>query len=76
MFDEDTQRDIRALVAKGRCTALFFTTDDIHRDYEKLRDRGVEFVEEPTERPYGIDCGFRDPSGNHFRITQRVGVTA
>ena len=32
--------------------------------------RGVEFTEPPEDRPYGIDCGFRDPSGNSFRLTQ------
>jgi hypothetical protein len=48
----------------------------VQRDFEELSARGVEFVEEPMERPYGIDCGFRDPSGNHFRITQRVGAWA
>ena len=34
------------------------------------QNRGVEFVEPPEERPYGIDSGFRDPSGNSFRLTQ------
>jgi len=70
MFDEEGAAQVRDLVAKGRATGLFFTTDDVQRDYEQLRAKGVEFVEEPTERPYGIDCGFRDPSGNHFRLTQ------
>jgi catechol 2,3-dioxygenase-like lactoylglutathione lyase family enzyme len=37
---------------------------------EELKARGVEFTEEPEERPYGIDSGFRDPSGNSFRLTQ------
>ena len=32
----------------------------------------MQFTEEPEERPYGIDCGFRDPSGNHLRLTQAV----
>ena len=36
------------------------------RTYEELKDRGVEFPETPEERPYGIDSGFRDPSGNTF----------
>jgi hypothetical protein len=35
-----------------------------------MKARGVEFTEEPEERPYGIDCGFRDPSGNSLRLTQ------
>ena len=49
---------------------MFLTTDDVRADYEALKARGVEFTETPEERPYGIDCGFRDPSGNHFRLTQ------
>ena len=38
--------------------------------YESWSRKGVEFTEEPTERPYGIDCALRDPFGNHIRITQ------
>ena len=38
--------------------------------YEELRARGVEFTEAPEERPYGIDSGFRDPSGNSLRLTE------
>jgi hypothetical protein len=49
---------------------LILTTDDCRKTYETLRDRGVGFTEEPTERPYGIDCGLRDPFGNSIRITQ------
>ncbi|HWT24872.1 MAG TPA: VOC family protein, partial [Solirubrobacteraceae bacterium] len=48
----------------------FLTTDDVHSEYEALKARGVEFTEEPEQRPYGIDSGFRDPSGNSFRLTQ------
>lgn len=43
---------------------------DCQAPYEELRARGVEFVETPEERPYGIDSAFRDPSGNHIRLTQ------
>jgi predicted enzyme related to lactoylglutathione lyase len=42
----------------------------VQRDYEELKSRGVEFTEEPTDMPYGIDSAFRDPSGNNFRLTQ------
>ena len=55
---------------KGFAGTLFLTTDDVHASYEELKARGVEFLEEPEERPYGIDSGFRDPSGNQFRLTQ------
>jgi catechol 2,3-dioxygenase-like lactoylglutathione lyase family enzyme len=71
VFDEDTRAQIQALMAKGASGGLFFATDDIHGTYEHLKSRGVEFTQEPTEQPYGVDAGFRDPSGNHFRMTQQ-----
>jgi len=70
VMDPDTAEQVRALMSKGFAGTVFLTTDDIHTDYEALKDRGVEFTEEPQERPYGIDCGFRDPSGNSLRLTQ------
>jgi predicted enzyme related to lactoylglutathione lyase len=70
VFEEETRRQIQALMAKGASGGLFFTTDDCRATYEELSARGVEFTQEPTEMPYGIDAGFRDPSGNHFRLTQ------
>lgn len=70
VFDDDTRSQIESLLAKGASGGLFFGTDDCQADYETFKSRGVEFVQEPTEQPYGIDAGFRDPSGNHFRLTQ------
>ena len=70
VLDEESAEQVRALMAKGFAGTVFLTTDDCRAAYEDLRSRGVEFVEAPEERPYGIDCGFRDPSGNHFRLTQ------
>ena len=66
----DTAEEVRALVAKGFAGTVFLTTDDCHRAYGELKSRGVEFSEPPEERPYGIDSGFRDPSGNSIRLTQ------
>ena len=70
VFDEATRDGIRTLLAKGAAGGLFFRTEDCRASYEELTSRGVEFTQEPTEQPYGIDAGFRDPSGNHFRMTQ------
>ena len=70
VMDADTAEQVRNLMAKGFAGALFLTTDDVHSAYSELKERGVEFTEEPEERPYGIDSGFRDPSGNSFRLTQ------
>jgi hypothetical protein len=47
-------------------------TDDCQKSYEDFASRGVEFQVTPEERPYGIDAGFRDPSGNNFRPTSRI----
>jgi len=70
VMDEQSADQVRALMAKGFAGALFLTTDDVQAAYEELRARGVEFTEAPEERPYGIDSGFRDPSGNTFRLTE------
>jgi predicted enzyme related to lactoylglutathione lyase len=50
--------------------SVFLQTDDCRATYQELKGRGVEFTEAPEERPYGIDAGFRDPSGNSIRLTQ------
>jgi predicted enzyme related to lactoylglutathione lyase len=70
VFDDETREQINKLLAKGASGGLFFATDDAQKSYEELKSRGVEFTQEPTEQPYGIDAGFRDVSGNHFRMTQ------
>ena len=70
VMDAETAGDVRNLMAKGFAGTVFLTTDDVQASFEELKSRGVEFVEEPEERPYGIDSGFRDPSGNNFRLTQ------
>jgi uncharacterized glyoxalase superfamily protein PhnB len=70
VMSEQTADDVRNLMGKGFAGTIFLTTEDVRADYEELSARGVEFVEKPEQRPYGIDCGFRDPSGNHFRLTQ------
>ena len=71
VFDEKTRAKIEELTAKGAAGGLFFTTDDCRATYEELKSRGVEFQQEPTEQPYGIDAGFRDPSGNQARMVQQ-----
>lgn len=70
VFDAETQAQLQALVAKGAAGGLFFAADDVRATYEELKERGVEFQQEPTKQPYGIDAGFRDPSGNQIRMVQ------
>ncbi|MBJ7354063.1 MAG: VOC family protein [Thermoleophilaceae bacterium] len=70
IIDAATKEQINVLMGKGFAGTVFFTTDDVYKDYEELKGRGVEFTDAPFEQPYGIDVGFRDPSGNNFRLTQ------
>jgi catechol 2,3-dioxygenase-like lactoylglutathione lyase family enzyme len=70
VFDPETVKQLKELVAKGVAGSVFFATDDIKETFEDLSARGVEFVQEPQERPYGIDAGIRDPSGNQLRVAQ------
>jgi predicted enzyme related to lactoylglutathione lyase len=70
VMDAESAEQLSGLMAKGFAGTLFLTTEDCHASYEELKGRGVEFTEPPEERPYGIDAGFRDPSGNSFRLTQ------
>lgn len=71
VMDDASAAQVRDLVTKGRGGGhLFFTTDDCRKTYQQLKAKGVEFYDEPTERPYGIDAGLRDPFGNHIRFSQ------
>jgi predicted enzyme related to lactoylglutathione lyase len=73
-MDEETADQLRTLTAKGFASTVFLTTDDCQASYEELVARGVEFTETPEKRPYGIDAGFRDVSGNSIRLTQVIDV--
>jgi uncharacterized glyoxalase superfamily protein PhnB len=70
MLDEAARKEVLDLAAKGLAGTVFLTTDDCQASYEQLSARGVEFTEPPFQQPYGIDSGFRDPSGNSVRLTQ------
>ena len=70
VMDGETAEQVREIMSKGFAGTVFLTTDDCRASYEELKGRGVEFTDTPEERPYGIDCGFRDPSGNSLRLTE------
>ncbi|MCV7069042.1 VOC family protein [Mycolicibacterium houstonense] len=72
IMDADTRKQVLDLAAKGFAGTVFLTTDDCQKSYEELAARGVEFTEAPHQMPYGIDSGFRDPSGNSIRLTERT----
>jgi catechol 2,3-dioxygenase-like lactoylglutathione lyase family enzyme len=71
MLDADTAVQVRALVAKGALSPGVMATTDCRADHETLVERGVEFIQPPADRPYGIEAILRDDSGNWFSFTQR-----
>lgn len=74
-MDDATAERVRELLTKGAGGGwLGLTTDDARTTYETLKARGVDITDEPTERPYGIDFGIRDPFGNAIRINQPAGT--
>ena len=70
MFDESTVSQLKELMAKGAFGAGVFHTADCQATFEELKQKGVEFMSEPAERPYGIEATFKDNSGNWFSLTQ------
>jgi catechol 2,3-dioxygenase-like lactoylglutathione lyase family enzyme len=73
LMDEETSNTVRSLLAKGVLGAGVFNTNDCRATYEEMKAKGVQFISEPTERPYGIEAVFRDNSGNWFSLTQPTG---
>ncbi|MGJ5814308.1 VOC family protein [Paludibaculum fermentans] len=70
MMDKETSDTLRSLVKKGVLSAGVFKTANCQQTYEELKAKGVEFVQPPTERFYGIEALVKDNSGNWFSMTQ------
>ncbi|MFI2237817.1 VOC family protein [Streptomyces chrestomyceticus] len=70
-MDPESGEHLKQLVSKGLMGAGVLATDDVKADYAALKAKGVEFLQEPQERPYGTEAIFRDDSGNWFSLTQR-----
>jgi catechol 2,3-dioxygenase-like lactoylglutathione lyase family enzyme len=69
-LDAGSVQALREIVAKGAMPPLLLVVDDVRAAYDRLRGRGVEFTQEPIERYGSIDAGFRDPSGNGWKMRQ------
>ncbi|BEP51564.1 MULTISPECIES: VOC family protein [Variovorax] len=73
VLDAATAQAVRAIVAKGAMPPLVLRVDDCRAAYERMRGLGVEFTQEPVERYGTVDAGFRDPSGNGWKLIQARG---
>ena len=72
MFDPESAAQLRAMIAKGAMGTGVMATEDCRATHRELAARGVQFLQEPTDRPYGIEATFRDNSGNWFSLTQTL----
>ena len=70
MMKEENAAQLRQLVERGALSGGVLVTDDLRRDYEQLKAKGVEFVRPPTEEPYGFAAVFKDDSGNYFSFNE------
>jgi catechol 2,3-dioxygenase-like lactoylglutathione lyase family enzyme len=73
MLDAETASQVRALIAKGALSPGVMATTDCAGDYAELAERGVEFIQPPAKRPYGVEAVLRDDSGNWYSFTERFG---
>ena len=68
--DEATAETLDGVVAKGAMPPLVLIVDDCRAAFERFRQSGVEFTQEPVERYGSVDASFRDPSGNGWKLIQ------
>ena len=70
VLDAATAQTVCEIVAKGAMPPLVLMVDDCRAAYDRLRARGVEFTQEPVDRYGAVDAGFRDPSGNGWKMIE------
>jgi catechol 2,3-dioxygenase-like lactoylglutathione lyase family enzyme len=70
VHDEATAQTLHAIVAKGAMPPLVLSVDDCRAAYERMHAVGVEFTQAPTSRYGNVDAGFRDPSGNGWKMIE------
>jgi catechol 2,3-dioxygenase-like lactoylglutathione lyase family enzyme len=69
-MDEESARQLRSLIEKGKMGAGVFETGNCRKTYEELSKKGVQFLSPPEEKFYGIEAIFKDDSGNWFSLGQ------
>ncbi len=71
VHDAATARTLAEMVAKGAMPPLVLVVDDCRAAHERMKANGVEFTQEPVDRYGAVDAGFRDPSGNGWKLIER-----
>ena len=75
MVDKATVQSISEILAKGAMPSLVLAVDDCRAACDRLRASGVEITQEPVERYGTVDAGFRDPSGNGWKVIEARSAT-
>ena len=70
VHDAVTAQTLEAMVAKGAMPPLVLSVDNCRAAYDRLSKNGVEFTQEPVDRYGNVDAGFRDPSGNGWKMIE------
>ena len=70
MLDEESAAQLRSLLDKGVLGGGVFDADDIHKTYEELKARGVEFKGPPSVQSWGTATVLKDNSGSWFSLSQ------
>jgi len=70
VIDAATAQSVSEIVAKGAMPPLVLVVDDCRATYERFKARDVEFTQEPIDRFGTVDAGFRDPSGNGWKMIE------
>ena len=69
-LDDDMAEAIRRALGKGTMSSLGLTVDDCKQTHAELVAKGVDFVQEPSDRPYGVEAVMRDNSGNWLVLVE------
>jgi predicted enzyme related to lactoylglutathione lyase len=74
-LDDAAADFIRGQLEKGQMGGLGLAVDDCHQTYAELSAKGVTFLAEPADRPYGIEAVMRDNSGNWLVLVEPKAFT-
>lgn len=55
----------------GKNAPCVLETSDCRGTYQTLKDRGVKFSQQPTDKPYGVEAVFEDLYGNNYALVER-----
>ncbi len=75
-MDEESAESIRRIMAKGSMHGVGLATDDCHKTFDEFVAKGVEYIQEPSDRPYGVEAVLRDNSGNWLVLVEQKPYTA